>query len=121
MENMIERLGQDGMSSEESEEENDIQVIYRPRNMYWRRPMDKELDMIDKEYRRLGQTKNRRGQKVGIRTRVPSAEDSQRGPVVGLPNCLYNERWMSIQTQLYVKDTLKLKKSSFRWMELSGL
>ncbi|KAG2123448.1 hypothetical protein DEU56DRAFT_699184, partial [Suillus clintonianus] len=40
-------LGDGGMSSEESDVENDVQCVLRVKNMAWRRRIERELNVID--------------------------------------------------------------------------
>ncbi|KAG1761270.1 hypothetical protein EDD22DRAFT_740486, partial [Suillus occidentalis] len=44
---LIETLGEGGMSSEESDVENDIETVLRVKNMTWRRAIERELDIVD--------------------------------------------------------------------------
>ncbi|KAG1865296.1 hypothetical protein F4604DRAFT_1538517, partial [Suillus subluteus] len=44
---LVRTLGEAGMSSEESDVENDIETVLRVKNMTWRRAIERELDIID--------------------------------------------------------------------------
>ncbi|KAG1887555.1 uncharacterized protein F5891DRAFT_920096, partial [Suillus fuscotomentosus] len=44
---LVKTLGDGGMSSEESDVENQIETVLRVKNMVWRRAMERELDIID--------------------------------------------------------------------------
>ncbi|KAF8882341.1 hypothetical protein CPB84DRAFT_1851318 [Gymnopilus junonius] len=47
---LVETLGEDGMSSDESEiDDRTATVIYRVKNMPWRRTISEEMDLIDKQ------------------------------------------------------------------------
>ncbi|KAG1773674.1 hypothetical protein EV702DRAFT_929487, partial [Suillus placidus] len=47
LQKVIKTLGDGGMSSEESDVENDIHCVLRVKNMAWRRKIERELDVID--------------------------------------------------------------------------
>jgi hypothetical protein len=121
LKSVIEKLGWDGMSSEESEEEGATMTVYRPRILGWRRNIDKELKLIDDEYLRLSRTRPRRGPHSAPRRRNAGNKLSQRDPVSGLPVCLYDEKWMVQKTDRYVEETLKVSHENFRWVDIGVL
>ncbi|KAG1750290.1 hypothetical protein EDD22DRAFT_741662, partial [Suillus occidentalis] len=45
----VKTLGDCGMSSEESDLENDIETVLRVKNMAWRRAIERELDIVDRQ------------------------------------------------------------------------
>ncbi|KAG1726854.1 hypothetical protein EDB19DRAFT_1914474 [Suillus lakei] len=47
LQKVIKTLGDGGMSSEESDVENDIHCVLRVKNMAWRHKIERELDVID--------------------------------------------------------------------------
>ncbi|KAG1728486.1 uncharacterized protein EDB91DRAFT_1022394, partial [Suillus paluster] len=47
LQQLVGTLGEDSMSSEESDVENDIEMVLRVKNMTWRRAIEWELDIID--------------------------------------------------------------------------
>ncbi|KAG1906069.1 uncharacterized protein F5891DRAFT_934860, partial [Suillus fuscotomentosus] len=47
LQRLIRTLGEGGMSSEESDVENDIETILRVKNMTWRRAVEREMDIVD--------------------------------------------------------------------------
>lgn len=115
---VLEELGEDGMSSEESDNDGDIEIVYRPKIMEWRRNMDKELKILDDENRRLAKTRSQRGAKLVPRRRSAGNKLSSRDPVCGLPVCFYKESWLAKQTDAYVERTLNLSQKKFRWRDL---
>ncbi|KAG1723374.1 hypothetical protein EDD22DRAFT_737929, partial [Suillus occidentalis] len=47
LQKLVKTLGECGMSSEESDLENDIETVLRVKNMVWRRAIERELDIVD--------------------------------------------------------------------------
>ncbi|KAG1875741.1 hypothetical protein F4604DRAFT_1540496, partial [Suillus subluteus] len=47
LQKLIKTLGDGGMSSEESDVENDVQCVLRVKNMAWRHGIERELNVID--------------------------------------------------------------------------
>lgn len=92
--NMVETLGSDGMSSDESGDE-DIQTVFNVRAMPWRRDIRKELDIIDVQRALEKDIFTRKGAKVTKCIRSANAPPSSRKPVIGLPESLYDPRWFS--------------------------
>ncbi|KAG2096020.1 hypothetical protein BD769DRAFT_1336510, partial [Suillus cothurnatus] len=44
---LVKTLGEGGMSSEESDVENQIETVLRVKNMVWRHAIERELDIVD--------------------------------------------------------------------------
>jgi hypothetical protein len=118
LKSVIVELGWDGMSSEESENEDDIETVYRPKILPWRRDMENELELIDNEYRRLAKTKARRGPTPAPRRRGAGNTISTRDPVCGLPACLYKESWLAKQSDNYAERILQISLKKFKWKNL---
>jgi hypothetical protein len=119
LKSVIETLGRDGMSSEESESESSgTEVTYRPRTMKWRRPIEDELRLIDDEHRRLRSTQSRRGAKLVTRSRRLNRVVSTREPLPGLPRSFYNIDWLVTKSDLYVERTLQVSEEDFEWRSL---
>ncbi|KAG1763757.1 hypothetical protein EDD22DRAFT_756650, partial [Suillus occidentalis] len=47
LQRLIKTLGDDGMSSAESDVENNVETVLRVKNMPWRREVERELNIID--------------------------------------------------------------------------
>jgi hypothetical protein len=114
--NVIENLGEDGMSSEESDH-GATEMTYRPTKMEWRRKIDHELQLIDNEYRRLRITQPQRGAIPAIRERG-SGVVSSRGPVTGLSMAFYDETWLLSKSDEYISRTLKVSGDTFKWKDI---
>lgn len=83
------------MSSEESGRE-DLRDILWPKIMLWRRNIDRELAIINRE-RVLdeGEIFSTKGLKPRDRKRNARVLESRRKPVRGLPRAFYSEGWLS--------------------------
>jgi hypothetical protein len=89
---VIKQLGSDGMSSEESGDE-EMTAVYRLRTMPWRRNITNELKLIDRQ--KDPQASCRKGPKPAKRIRLPNALPSARKPVEELPAAFYDSKWLS--------------------------
>ena len=109
------------MSSEDSDGDdgNDLEITYRPRILPWRRDIERELTIIDGEYERIARTQNRRGAKPARRKRDVRNSTSERDPVCGLPYSFYNEEWLLTKTDRFIKHSLQLSTSKFKWKSLA--
>ena len=47
LQDIVSRLGEHGMSSEESCIENEVEEVLRAKRMTWRRPIERELELVD--------------------------------------------------------------------------
>jgi hypothetical protein len=118
LQSMFTALGKEGMSSDESDYDQSIGTYYRPKSVPWRRNIIRELDMVDKEHRRLGNTERRRGAKPVIRRRDGQNAVSSSDPVPGLPISLYSPDWLKEKSAKYVKHSLKPMISGFQWKSI---
>ncbi|KAF8589289.1 hypothetical protein K439DRAFT_1612876 [Ramaria rubella] len=116
---MLKTLGQDGMSSEESDETNDsIHSVLRPKNLPWRRNIEEELKILD-DQRHLDQDiLAPQGAKPVQQIRSPRNPQTNRKPRAGLPKIFYDKEWLSDQTTHYVKKILKVSSAKFSWMRI---
>ncbi|KAJ7092015.1 hypothetical protein B0H15DRAFT_799753 [Mycena belliarum] len=109
---ILQRLGPSGMSEEE---ECHIVVdgakvkTYKIKLCAWREPsIANFMRIIDAQTRRFEEIQG------GTRAtaRVPSQEVSKRDAPTGLPECLYNSRWLASKPAAYLKE-LKVSKEAF--------
>ncbi|KAF8575010.1 hypothetical protein K439DRAFT_1623904 [Ramaria rubella] len=119
---MLKTLGQDGMSSEESDDEtNDsIQSVLCPKNLPWRRNIKEELKILDDQRHLDRDIFAPQGAKPAQRIRSPRNPQTNRKPPAGLPTIFYDEEWLSDQTMHYVKKTLKVSSAKFLWMRIKA-
>ena len=117
---ILEILGQDGMSSDEStEEEGTHRPCYRVSLLPWRCNICAVMDTIDIE--RLGEQSgySKRGSVPTARHRPvanTSGRISKRPPVVNLLAAFYDEGWISTRSQEYVSEVLCGSGKGYEWV-----
>jgi hypothetical protein len=114
---VLERLGADGMSSEESAVEG-LETVFRVKILDWRRDMTKELNIIDEQRLLDSDLFSARGSKPGTRVRRSDNARSGRDPVPRLPRCFYDQAWLEQQSDNYRRMTLCISEKQFRWFQL---
>jgi hypothetical protein len=119
LESMLNALGKESMSSDESDYEPEIGTFFRPKTMPWRRNIIKELQLIDQEHRRIGNVERRRGAKPVIRKRDGINTESISEPVSGLPIALYDPGWLKGRTMEYITWKLRPVNTGFKWKKLA--
>ncbi|KAJ7648910.1 hypothetical protein B0H17DRAFT_1147866 [Mycena rosella] len=109
---MVEHLGEQGMSSEEEDEvevDGAKVLIYKVKLCLWREPRVVEyLRFVDAQTALF--KKNKRGPVAASRIRS-GAPGSSKAPC-GLPKSLYNGQWLKKATPSYLKE-LKVSKEAF--------
>jgi hypothetical protein len=114
--NVVETLGNEGMSSDESSVEDDGTVIYAVKQLPWRRRIDKELSIIDSLRTQEPTLYSARGSRPIKRHRGADSPVSTRKPVRGLARAFYDEEWL--QRQPHGGRRLEVSEKPFRWMKL---
>jgi hypothetical protein len=125
---VIQRLGMDGMSSDESggEEQYGADKIYRVKIMVWRRRMEDILTNVDQARRNgcgLFSLRGAPGIKR-IRPPVPGSQDHQdwpstnRDPLPRLPFIFYDDNWFSQVTPEVRQTTLHVSAEEFAWFSM---
>ena len=117
---VVETLGTDGTSSDESECEDDIHTVFKTKRMPWRRrDLSDKLKIADDE-RLLDKTiYHSQGSKP-----VPRQRESDRGPVSGrgppsnLPRVFYDEEWFESLDEDAKRDVDPSTKE-FVWADLA--
>ncbi|KAI6106016.1 hypothetical protein EV401DRAFT_1892858 [Pisolithus croceorrhizus] len=89
---IVDHLGTDGMSSEDSEEE-DTQTIFQVCGVPWRCEIDKELQFIDSKHKDRA-ISSPRGAKPVKRIWPSNPFPSSHQPVHGLPTAFYKPEWL---------------------------
>lgn len=127
MRDVLERLGKNGMSSDESDEDDDGHPLFRVNYLYWRRDITSWLDRIDEDNRHLdtnpyvahaGAQPVRRLRRDG----EDSIENaSQRKPVRMLPICLYDADWYARQgvTDELRRLNVRASDEEFLWLDVA--
>ena len=120
---LVEKLGEDGMSSEESDEDthgSSIEAVLRPRIMDWQREMGDTLQILDNQRHIDTDIFTPRGAKPVTRIRNPRNKRSTRRPVPELPRSLYNDKWLNEQTDDYIERSLKISNETFPWKRVEA-
>ncbi|KAF8588788.1 hypothetical protein K439DRAFT_1613290 [Ramaria rubella] len=116
---MLKSLGQDGMSSEESDDEtNDsIHSVLHPKNLPWRQHR-RGTENLGYQQHLDRDIFAPQGAKPVQQIRSPRNPQTNRKPPAGFPKIFYNEEWLSDQTMHYVEKTLKVSSTKFSWMRI---
>lgn len=115
--NALDRLGKDGMSSEESEADEFLEArAYLVKPVPWRRNIDQELKTIDKTSQALKNIKRRRGRIPERRLRDRGMHDSERQAPKGLWISDYEEQWYNSLSQ--GERAALLAKAGKRWPDV---
>jgi len=117
---VVEKLGEDGVSSDESDTDARTGLpIYRVKDMKWRRKMAYELDMVDKL--RLQDRDiyiySQKGAKPTARFRDDRNSESQRAAPKGLPKTMYSSTWLKGLTRQACRK-LMVSEEDFGWLNL---
>lgn len=115
---LIKTLGEGGMSSEESDVENDIETVLRVKNMTWRRAIEREMDIVDHQRLVDDDIFAPQGSKPMKRIRAGGNLTTSRAQVDGLPKVLYSEGWLAGLTKHQV-DRLTISEEEFKWMKVA--
>jgi hypothetical protein len=118
LQKVIKTLGDGGMSSEESDVENNIHCVLRVKNMAWRRKIERELDVIDHQRVLDDDVFAPQGSKPMKRIRAPGNSMSERSPITGLPKALYDGEWVDGLTGGQM-ERLNVSNDTFRWMKVA--
>jgi len=113
---VLKKLGSDGMSSDESTVEDDIEIVYKTKQMAWRRNLDKEMDLIDAQRIRELNPFAKQGSKPVRRFRNAGFPVSTRPPVAGLPRCFYDDGWFLGRDKR--QKQMRISTEKFRWMKI---
>jgi len=92
---LVDTLGVDGMSSDESEVDEGGQRAYRVKRRIWRsKALEKYLRRIDKDYNRTNAYGNGRAGKPPRVRKRPAYNDSAAEAIRGLPANFYDPNWL---------------------------
>lgn len=115
---LLKTLGEHGMSSEESSVENGVENVLRVKQMDWRRNIDREFDIIDRERILDCDIFSPQGSKPLPRKRALDNPTTSRNPVMGLPLALYDNAWLSQLTERQI-SALRPSKEKFAWKKVA--
>ncbi|KIJ49846.1 hypothetical protein M422DRAFT_246212 [Sphaerobolus stellatus SS14] len=115
---VLQQLGVDGMSSEDTDNSNIIETVYRVKVMEWRRNMDFALDLIDQKRLVDDEIYCPQGSKPAHRRRYTNCRSSARDTVPGLPRSFYDDKWYEGLSESYRTRTMCVSKDQFEWLEI---
>ena len=112
---LVQRLGEDGMSSEETVTEDESNHVFHVKTLPWRRNIDKELRIVDsariQDPPRFGHS----GSRPVLRRRGNDLI-SVRDPVHWLPKVLYDAGWFAREG--HRRLGVQVSRAPFPWMEI---
>lgn len=111
-------LGQEGMSSDESDVEG-LEEVYHIKTLPWRRPeVVRYMDILDRERKLPNQAIfSRKGRKPSKRVRSAKVLLSDRNAVNGLPVDLYDREWYDGLTTRE-RRALKPATEPYKWLNI---
>lgn len=117
LQQLVKTLGEGGMSSEESDTENQIETVLRVKNMAWRHAIERELDIIDNQRLMDDDIFAPQGSKPMKRICAAGNPTTSRAQVDGLPKALYNDGWLAGLTKCQA-ERLSISTQGFKWMKV---
>ena len=116
---LVETLGAEGMSSDESNDENDTELVFRVKKLPWRRNVTKEMGLIDAMRLKQKGVFAPQGSKPGKRIRGDDELVSTREAPGFLPRELYDQDWLKEQRHPNLKPGFSSLR--FEWIEIEGI
>ena len=114
---VLEYLGPDGMSSDESSTEG-FETVYRVKNMLWRRNVIDCMDIIGRQRHKDADIFTPKGSKPTKRVRGTANPPSTREPVRGLPRSFYDDGWFE-QQDWHHQSKLRSTTEEFEWYRIA--
>ncbi|KAG0709129.1 hypothetical protein DFH29DRAFT_993300 [Suillus ampliporus] len=109
LQSLVETLGKDGMSSDESEHKGGEAQVFRLKKMPWRAEVRHEMHIIDQQ-RLAGATNfTPRGSKPA-KCFCNANRESSRQAIEGLPRALYNPSWLNKQPPSFTVSDKKFQR-----------
>ncbi len=118
IEKLVLSLGEDGMSSDESEiDDRTLESRLRVNVLPWRREEIKQhMMLLDDQRENDAELYTKKGSKPAKRERG-GGKDSERAPCEGLPKALYHQEWLKKQTH---PESLNISTAKFKWYNVSA-
>jgi hypothetical protein len=118
---MIEELGHEGMSSDDSEIDDDGRKVFPVRRMPWRsKEIERRLIQVDKDYNTTNAYGNSRaGNPPRHRTRRNAMKVSRRKPTAGYPLNFYDRHWYARLTKTQQEDIAAT--DSVGWLDFEAV
>jgi len=118
LQDIINFLGEHGMSSEESAVENKVEHVLCVKQMEWWRSIDQELEIVDTECLIGNDIFSPQGAQLVKCICAPDNPGTSRKAVQGLPIDLYDSAWIADLTQREL-ETLGIPKDRFIWRKIA--
>lgn len=109
LQSIMENLGKDGMSSDESEHEDGDVQVFRRKSMPWRADFSQEMQIIDQQRLTGATIFTPRGSKPAKRLHNVNRESSCI-PIEGLPRAFYNPSWLTDQCPSFTVSNKKFQR-----------
>ncbi|KAG2744761.1 hypothetical protein P692DRAFT_20877833 [Suillus brevipes Sb2] len=103
LQKLVMTLGDAGMSSEESDVKNDIEMVLRVKNMTLRRAIEQELDIINHQRMVDDDIFAPQGSKPMKRICSSGNPKTSRTEMDSLPKALYNKEWLAGLTKRQIE------------------
>ena len=117
LQELVQSLGEHGMSSEESDLENEVEEVLCVKHMDWCHAIERELDFVDLQHLVDIDVFTPQGSWPMKRIHASRNPLSSRDPVKGLPMTLYNRAWVVSLTQCQL-EVLDISKELLPWMQI---
>ena len=115
---LVSTLGEGGMSSEESDSENEVESVLWVKNMEWRRGVSSELDLVDHQWVLDTDIFAPQGSKPVKRIHASINPSSCRDAVKGLLFALYDPAWLEGLTT-HETNRLAISHTDYPWMKFA--
>jgi hypothetical protein len=113
---LLDHLGEDGMSSEESDiDARTGMEFYYVKEMTWRRDVQYEMTVIDNERHKEKQLFTKKGAKPMSRIRNGAKGGTRRSAPKGLSKTLYFKDWLA-ELSAAGQRSLEISDDKFKWM-----
>ncbi|KAG0695095.1 hypothetical protein DFH29DRAFT_1005733 [Suillus ampliporus] len=112
LQSMMENLGKDGMSSDESEYGDGNVQVFHQKSMPWRADFSHEMQIIDQQHLTGATIFTLRGSKPAKHFHNAN-QDSSRNAIEGLPTAFYDPTWLTEQCLSFM-----VSKKKFQRMEI---
>lgn len=114
LQSLIENLGEEGMSSDESDRDMYGSFVLAKR-MPWRRECESYMDVLDEEHL-FGSLFKKSGHCPERRIRKVDAPESARKAPKALPEALYKPQWVEGLENSHKHLFYSLSEKPFKWM-----
>ena len=116
---MLQKLGFEGMSSDDTDNRDLTQRVYRVRVLDWQRNVDRELHVIDRMRLEGEEVWASQGSKPAPRIRGEGNPSRRRDPPTGLPESFYNATWLINKDKSWRERVLCVSKEEFHWLKIN--